>query len=109
MRWTVEVLDGRVEKEIRALPASLQARYLRFADMLELHGPVGLGMPHIRHLEGPLWEMRLKSRDGIARGVYVAQKGRRIVVLHVFIKKSRKTPDRALAIARQRLKELENG
>jgi len=97
MRWTVEVLDVRVEREIRSLPAGLQGRYLRLADMLEEHGPQALGMPHVRHLEGRLWELRLKAREGIGRAVYAAVKGRRIVVLHAFVKKSRATLRRALS------------
>lgn len=109
MEWTVETLDARVEREIKALPAGLQGRYLRLADMLEEHGPQALGMPHVRHLEGRLWELRLKAREGIARAVYVAVKGRRIVVLHAFVKKSQATPQRALRTARRRLKEMDHG
>jgi len=109
MRWTVEALDARVEREIRSLPAGLQGRYLRLADMLQEHGPQALGMPHVRHLEGRLWEMRLKAREGIARAVYVCVTGRHIVVLHTFVKKTEKTPRRALETARQRLKEMDRG
>ena len=32
--------------------------------------------------------------------------GRRVVVLHVFAKKSRKTPRRAFATARERMKQV---
>ncbi len=63
-------------------------------------------MPHIRHLEDKLWEMRLTGRDGIARAIYVARSGQRLIVLHVFIKKTQKTPRTALALARARLLSL---
>ena len=63
-------------------------------------------MPHIRHLEGKLWEMRMKGRDGIARAVYVARTGQRLTVLHIFIKKTQKTPRSALETARIRLERL---
>jgi len=35
--------------------------------------------------------------------------GKRVVVLHAFIKKTRQTPDRELKLARKRLKELQDG
>jgi phage-related protein len=63
-------------------------------------------MPHVRHLEGKLWEMRLTGRDGIARAVYVARTGQRLTVLHLFIKKTQKTPRKALETARNRLRRL---
>lgn len=109
MRWTVETLDARVDRELAALPAGLRARYTRLAATIEDFGPRAVGMPYVRHLEGRLWEMRLKAREGIARAVYVAVKGRRIVVLHAFVKKTEKTPQRALKTARQRLKEMDRG
>jgi phage-related protein len=55
---------------------------------------------------GKLWEMRLKGRDGIARAVYVARAGQRLNVLHIFIKKTQKTPRKALETARARLERL---
>ncbi|CAN7541721.1 type II toxin-antitoxin system RelE/ParE family toxin [Pararhizobium sp. LjRoot235] len=51
-------------------------------------------------------ELRAKAAEGIARGIYVTVTGRKVIVLHVFVKKSQKTPAGALEIARARLKEL---
>ena len=62
--------------------------------------------PHVRHLEGKLWELRVKAQAGIARGIYVTATGRRVAVPHVFAKKSQKTPRRALDTARERMKEV---
>jgi len=109
MQWTVEALDARVEREIKALPPGLKARFLRLAETLEANGPRALGMPHVRHLEGELWEMRLKAREGIARAVYVGVRGNRLIVLHVFVKKSDKMPRRALETARKRMKDVTDG
>lgn len=70
---------------------------------------VGLGQlrePHVKHLEGKLWELRAKAPEGIARGLYVTVAGRRVIVLHVFVKKSQKTPRGALEIARERMKQV---
>jgi phage-related protein len=62
--------------------------------------------PHVKHLEGKLWEMRMKGRDGIPRAVYVTASAERDVVVHAFVKKTQKTPRRALEIARMRAKEV---
>ena len=105
MLWTVETLDV-VDTEIEALPPGLQARLLRMLEMVEAIGLEELREPHVKHLEGKLWELRAKAAEGIARGLYVTVTGRRVVVLHVFVKKSQKTPSRALAVARERMKQV---
>ena len=64
-------------------------------------------MPYVRHLEGKLWEIRAKGKDGIARSLYVTASGKRIVIVRCFVKKSQKTPDKELKIALQRAKEVE--
>jgi phage-related protein len=61
----------------------------------------------VKHLEPKLWEMRLKGRSGIARAVYVAAIGKRIVIVHVFTKKTEKTPRQEIEIALKRAKEVE--
>jgi phage-related protein len=105
MTWTVD-LDPAAEAELLAMPPDIRARFLHVAELLEAFGPRQVGMPHVRHMEGKLWEMRLTGRDGIARAVYVARTGQRLTVLHVFIKKTQKTPRKALETARNRLRRL---
>jgi hypothetical protein len=51
------------------LPADIQARFLRIAERVVLAGLETLREPHVKHLEGKLWEMRLTGRDGIARSL----------------------------------------
>lgn len=106
MRWTVETLDARVDEEFEALPASLRARMLRLMEMVETVGLDRMREPHLRHVEGKLWELRAKGADGIARGLYVTASGRRVVILHLFVKKSQKTPKGALEIARERMRKV---
>ena len=108
MNWTVETLNSTVDEEIVALPASLQARMLRLFERIEAIGLENMGAPHVKHLEGKLWEIRAKGADGIARAVYVTATGRRVVVLHAFVKKTQKTPKAALDIARKRAKEVDD-
>ena len=89
------------------LPVDRQARFLRIADMLIEHGPHRVGMPQVRHLEGKLWEIRVKGRDGLARAIYMAVAGQRLSVLHVFVKKTQKTPRKAIETAYVRMMEQE--
>ena len=94
------------EREIRRLPADLQARFLHVAEMLEDLGPHKVGKPHVRHLGNKLWEMRMKGRDRIARAIYFAAKGKRLVVVKAFVKKTQKTPRREIETAISRIKDL---
>jgi phage-related protein len=107
MQWTVETLDEAVDAEVEALPPKLQARLLRLFEMVEAVGLDKLKEPHVKHLDGKLWELRAKAAEGIARGIYVAVTGRRVVVLHVFVKKAQKTPKQALDLARDRMRKVE--
>lgn len=106
MVWRVEILDKRVERELDALAIDIRQRFLRIVELVELHGVAAMREPHIKHLEGKLWEMRMKGKDGIARAIYVTAERERVVVLHAFTKKTQKTPARALDVARIRAKEV---
>lgn len=90
MPWHVEVLNETVAEEIAALPADMRARFLRLGERIELVGLERLGEPHVKHLEGKLWEMRLTGRDGIPRALYVAVIGKRVVVVRAFMKKTQR-------------------
>jgi phage-related protein len=104
--WAVEVLNETVEAELLALPKEMQARFLRISELLETFGPPQVGLPHVRPLGEKLWEMRLHGREGIGRAIYAAVSGKRLVVLHAFVKKTRKTPRRSIELALKRLKEI---
>ena len=104
--WRIEILDETVAAEIAALPADMQARFLRLAERIVSAGLQSLGEPHVKHLEGKLWELRLTGRDGIARALYVTAIGRRVVVVRAFLKKSQKTPRTEIELASRRAKEI---
>lgn len=89
-----------------SLPKDMQARFLRISALLEAFGPQHVGLPHTRPLGEKLWEMRLTGKDGIGRTIYTATSGRRLVVLHAFVKKTQKTPRRAIEIALRRSREI---
>lgn len=106
MQWTVRTFGRVVDDEIADLPPDLGARILDLFDNIEFLGLELLREPHVKHIEGKLWELRVRGKEGIARGLYVTVTGRVVVVLHVFEKKSQKMPRRALDLARQRMKKV---
>lgn len=99
-------MDARVFAELAALPKALRSRFERIVNLIETHGLEKTREPYVKHLEGKLWEMRMTGPDQIARAIYVTAAGRRVVVLHIFIKKTQKTPAQALSLARTRAKEV---
>jgi phage-related protein len=104
MNWSVEVLR-LAAKELEAMPDDVKASFLSIASQLTLRGPSGVGMPHVRHLQKALWEMRMKGRDGIARAIYFTASGSRIVVVRAFAKKTQTTPSGELKLAAKRMRE----
>ncbi len=106
MGWTVVTLNRLVDEELAALPADMRARFVRIAGLIEALGLERIGGSHVKHLNGALWEIRMTGRSGISRALYVKAKGKRVVVLRVFVKKSRKTPTREINLALQRAKEM---
>jgi len=106
LNWTVHILNEMVERELEALPEDMRARFAWIAQLIESHGLPNVGMPYVRSLEGKLWEMRLKGKSGISRGLYVTAVGRRVIVVRVFIKKTEKTPAAEIRLALERAKEI---
>jgi len=107
VNWKVTFYSNQVEAQIETLPAGFLARFLRYAERMEIYGP-DLGMPHTRAMGQGLFELRLKAGEGIARIFFCTIVGQRIVILHQFIKKTDKTPLKELEIARRRMKEVKD-
>lgn len=105
MRWSVETLAA-ADAEIAVLPTGLRAKLLRLLRLVEDVGLERIHEPHAKHVEGKLWELRVSAAEGIARGLYVTMEGRRIMVLHVFEKKTQKTPRRAIELAFERMTRM---
>ncbi|HDZ90500.1 MAG: type II toxin-antitoxin system RelE/ParE family toxin [Deltaproteobacteria bacterium] len=109
MKWHIKYFSSKLEVEILALPDGLLARYLRLTDLMVEFGP-NLGPPHTKSLGNGLFELRIKSKEGIARVLFCTKTGRNIIMLHVFIKKTQKTPKKDLNFARNRMNEvMQNG
>jgi phage-related protein len=107
MEYTIAYYSAQVQADCQALPVSLQARYISLTRRMQQTGP-NLGEPHTKALGAGLFELRLKGAEGIARVFYCTQVGRRIVMLHGFIKKSEKIPPSERRIAEKRMKEIKN-
>ena len=106
MAWTVETLNETVDAEVAELPADMRARLVRISELIESVGLPHVKEPHVRHVRGQLWEIRLKGKAGIARALYVTARAQRVVILRAFIKKTEKTPTGEIGLALQRAKEL---
>jgi phage-related protein len=107
MTWAVEILNEVVETELLELPADMQAAFARLVERIMAVGLERVREPHVKHVDGKLWEMRFNGRDGIARAIYVTASGRRIIILHAFVKKTQKIPRAALILALDRAKEID--
>ena len=105
MQYQIDYYSEVVLLEVDALPLTLRVCYASLTQRMLEFGP-DLGEPHTKALGAGLLEMRLKGAEGIARVLYCTMAGRRIVVLHSFIKKTDKIPAKDLNLARNRLKEL---
>jgi phage-related protein len=106
MEWEVLYFSEAVQQAILELPAGLQARYVHLTERLIAFGP-DLGRPHTRAMGEGLFELRLKSKEGIGRVFFCNRPAHRIMMLHCFVKKSAKTPAKELKIAHKRMKEVQ--
>ena len=106
MAWTVETLNETVDVELAELPADMRARLVRISELIGAVGLPNVKEPHVRHMRGHLWEIRLTGKAGIARALYVTAKEQRVVILRAFIKKTEKTPAGEIELALQRAKGL---
>lgn len=105
MAYFIRYFSQAVQEDFMNLPVTLQARYIGLTDRMMVHGP-HLGLPHTDAFGGGLFELRLKGVEGIARVFFCTMIGQEIVMLHSFVKKTQKTPDKELRIAKERMKEL---
>lgn len=107
MEWSIEYYSSEVEVDVLDLPLGLLSRYFRLTELMIEFG-ANLGMPHTKPIENGLFELRLKSKEGIARVFFCTKAGKRIIMLHVFIKKTQKIPKKELNIANKRMLEVLN-
>ena len=105
--WKIEFFDESVEAETLALPPKILAKMLHIFELIEMAG-AQLGEPYTKPLNDGLFEIRAKAREGIGRSIYCYQKGKKIIILHSFVKKDQKIPKRDLEISLKRKKEIDD-
>ena len=106
MEWTVETLNSTVDQELQAQPADIRARLVWISRLIEEHGIPNIREPYVKHIEGELWEIRMKGRDRVSRSLYITVHSGRVVILRVFVKKTPKTPRSEIRTALKRAKEI---
>ena len=107
MNYTIEYFHPCIKPEIEGWPDGLLADYARLVELLMEFGP-HLRMPHSRPMDGGLFELRPRGREGIGRAFYCFVVGQRVLILHAFVKKTQETPEHELPMARRRMKEVRN-
>ena len=107
MDYQIEYYSEEVEEQIFALPDTLAARYVVLTRRMTAVG-ANLGPPHTDSFGDGWFELRRKGSEGIARVFFCAFVGRRIMMLHSFVKKTQKTPPKEIEVARKRMKELKH-
>ena len=107
MAWSFVFVNAEAKAELDALSVDLRASFERIAKLVQAFGLERVHEPYIKHIEGRIWEMRLRGRDRIARALYLTARGRRVVILRVFVKKTRQTPRREIELARRRAQEVQ--
>jgi len=95
-----------VQEFLDSLPEKHHAKALRDIDVLEKYG-TALTEPNVKHIKGKLWELRIKSASDISRIFYFVSIGKNIVLLHGFVKKSQKTPNRETETAKSYLEDYQ--
>ena len=107
MKWQIEFYSESVKQDTRLFPKKILAKVFHIFDMIEDLGP-NLGKPHTDSFGGGLFEVRAKGEEGIGRSLFCYTKGKKIIILHSFVKKTQKTPKRDIALALERKKEIDN-
>lgn len=108
MSWKIEFYDKKVENSIKEWPEGLIAKFLWLSNVIEMFGPHDVGMPHIKPLGQGLFEIRVKAHEGIGRALFCTIKGKNIIILHGFIKKTQKILLNDLILAKKRMAEVKN-
>ncbi len=105
MNFKVVFLNEKVEKDTLSFPKGILANFIHIVEMIEEFGS-DLGQPYTSKVEKDIFEIRARGREGIGRSFFCTTKGKEIIILHSFIKKTQKIPKKEIELARKRLKEF---
>ncbi|NKB32435.1 MAG: type II toxin-antitoxin system RelE/ParE family toxin [Pseudomonadales bacterium] len=105
MSWKVTFFSTKVKEETLNFPKGILANFLHIAEIIEEFGP-SIGKPYTAPMGKGLFEIRAKGKEGIGRSLFCTVKGKEIIILNSFIKKTQKTPKKEIDKARRRMLEL---
>lgn len=103
MTWKIEFYDKKVANSIKEWPESILSKFLWIVGIIEQFGPVEIGMPYVKAMGQGLLEIRTKGKDGIGRAIFCTVAGKKIIILNAFIKKTEKTPQSEIDLAKKRM------
>ena len=105
MSWKVTFFNEKVKEETLRFPRGILTNFLHIAEIIEEFGPA-IGKPYTAPMGSGLFEIRAKGKEGIGRSLFCTVKGKEIIILNSFIKKTQKTPKKEIDKARKRMLEL---
>lgn len=109
MEFTIEYYEKEnkekpVEDFISSQNIKTRQKIFSYLKMLKEKG--WLPFPYTSHIEGKIWELRIKYSSNIYRILYFIHTSRQIVLLHGFIKKTQKTPGGEIDISIKRMNDF---
>ena len=105
MTWKVTFFNLKVKEETLNFPDGILANLLHILEIIEKFGP-NVGKPYTASMGQGLFEIRARGKEGIGRSMFCTLKGKEIIILNSFIKKTQKTPKKEIDIARKRMREI---
>ena len=111
MTWTVEFYEEEngispVEEFLAKLPRGHRAKALAIVELLKEAGPT-LPFPYSSQVRGKIRELRTQHGKDRIRILYFADKERRFILLHAFIKRTAKLSENDIGTAERRMKKHE--
>ena len=105
--WEIELYSTDTHEEVVAdfldgLPRKHRAKAFWEIELLSTYG-TSLKQPYVKHIDGDLWELRIKFSSDISRIFYFVATDTKIVLLHGFVKKTDKTPPNEIETANKRM------
>jgi phage-related protein len=100
----IRIFDSSLENFIKNLQKPTIAKVLRTIDLFEKFGQK-LGPPHTKKISANLFELRIPGKQEVR--IFYSFHRSQIFLLHGFIKKSQKIPQKEIKIALQKLKMLD--
>lgn len=97
------MIDERVNEFIDSLPIVVKAECVQIMELLIKEGHY-LRMPYTKKIHPKIWELRMRGKIQIR--ILYCIKNQQAHLLHIFIKKSNKTPKKELSTAINRISKI---